>query len=131
MPSFSEEKIEVSVEPRCLMIEGKRESKKEETRNKTVCADGRLGQIFMELSAEVGSEKATVTLRNDVLELTVLKVAKAQRARMHPNAASSELLWQSRGFDPPTTQLQATQREVLRVMPCHFDLRILLPLSHP
>jgi HSP20 family molecular chaperone IbpA len=28
VPSFSEEKIEVSVEPRCLMIEGKRESKK-------------------------------------------------------------------------------------------------------
>ena len=77
VPSFSEEKIAVSVEPRCLMIEGKRESKKEETRNKTVCAEGRSGQIFMELSAEVDSEKVTATLRNGVLDLTVLKVAKA------------------------------------------------------
>ena len=35
----------------------------------------------MELSAEVGSEKVTATLGNGVLELTVLKVAKEQRAR--------------------------------------------------
>jgi HSP20 family molecular chaperone IbpA len=110
VPSFKEEKIEASVEPRCLMIEGKCESKKEETRSKTVCAEGRSDQIFVEMSAEVGSEKVTATLRN-VLELTVLKVAKAQRARMHPNAASSELRWQSEGFDPPTNHNFKQQRE--------------------
>jgi hypothetical protein len=46
-----------------------------------------------------------------VLELTVLKVGKAQRARMHPNATSSELLWQSEGFDPPTNHNFKQQRE--------------------
>ena len=111
VPSFSEEKIEVSVEQRCLMIEGKRESKKEETMSKTVCAEGHSDQIFVELSAEVGSEKVTATLRNGVLELTVLKVAKAQRARTHPNTASSELPWQSEGFDPPTNHNFKQQRE--------------------
>jgi HSP20 family protein len=109
VPSFGEEKIEVSVEPRCLMIEGKRESKKEETRSKKVCAEGRSDQIFV--SAEVGSEKVTATLRNGVLELTVLKVAKAQRARMYPNATSSELPWQSEGLDPPTNHNFKQQRE--------------------
>jgi HSP20 family protein len=111
VPSFSEEKIEASVEPRCLMIEGKCESKKEMTRSKTVCAEGRSDQIFVEMSAEVGSEKVTATLTKGVLELTVLKVAKAQRARMHPNAASSELRWQSEGFDPPTNHNFKQQRE--------------------
>jgi HSP20 family molecular chaperone IbpA len=108
VPSFGEEKIEVSVEPRCLMIEGKRESKKEETRRKRVCAEGRSDQIFV--SVEVGSEKVTATLRN-VPELTVLKVAKAQRARMYPNATSSELPWQSEGLDPPTNHNFKQQRE--------------------
>jgi hypothetical protein len=72
---------------------------------------GRSDQIFVELSAEVGSEKVTATLRNGVLELTVLKVTKAPRARMHPNAASRELLWQSEGFDPPTNHNFKHQRE--------------------
>ena len=65
----------------------------------------------MELSAEVGSEKVTATLGNGVLELTVLKVAKEQRARMNPNAASSELPWQLEGFDPPTNHNFKQQRE--------------------
>jgi hypothetical protein len=63
------------------------------------------------VSAEVGSEKVTATLRNGVLELTVLKVAKAQRARMYPNATSSELPWQSEGFDLATNHNFKQQRE--------------------
>jgi hypothetical protein len=41
---LSEEKIEVSVEPRCLMIEGKRESKKDEEETE----QGRSDHIFVE-----------------------------------------------------------------------------------
>ena len=65
----------------------------------------------MELSADVGSKRVTATLRNGVLELTVPKVAKTQRARMHPNAASRELLWQSEGFDPLPNHNFKQQRE--------------------
>jgi hypothetical protein len=41
-----------------------------------VCAEGRSYRIFVELSAEVGSEKVTATLRKGVLELTMLKSRK-------------------------------------------------------
>ena len=68
-------------------------------------------RFFVERSAEVGSEKVTTRLRTGVLELTVLNVAKAQRARMYPNAASSELPWQSEGFDPPTNHNSKQKRE--------------------
>lgn len=86
------------------MIEEGRDEEQE------VCAEGRSDQIFVELSAEVGSEKVTATLRKGVLELTVLRSRK-RSGRMYPNAASSELPWQSEGFDPPTNHNFKQQRE--------------------
>ena len=89
VPGFSEKEIEVGVEPRRMTITGKRETKKEEKKGKTVCAESCSDKILrmLELPAEIETDKVTATLKNGVLELTLPKVAKAQTLRIHPKAA--------------------------------------------
>jgi HSP20 family protein len=89
VPGFNEKEIEIGVEPGRLTITGKRETKKEEKKGKTVCAESRSDQILrmVDLPAEIDTEKATATLKNGVLELTLPKMAKAQALRIHPKAA--------------------------------------------
>ncbi len=89
VPGFKDKELEISVEPRRLTITGKRESKKEEKRGKTIyserCADQILGLV--ELPVAVEADKVTATLKNGVLDLTMPKVSKAQTIRIHPKAA--------------------------------------------
>jgi HSP20 family protein len=89
VPGFNEKEIEIGVEPSRLTITGKRETKKEEKKGKTVCAESRSDQILrmVDLPAEIDTDKVTATLKNGVLELTLPKVAKAQPLRIHPKAA--------------------------------------------
>jgi HSP20 family protein len=89
VPGFTEKEIEVAVEQGRLTITGRRESSKEEKKGKTVCAENRSDQILriVDLPYEVEADKATATLKNGMLELTVPKVAKAQPVRIHPKAA--------------------------------------------
>lgn len=89
VPGFSEKELEISVEPRRLTIAGKRETKKEEKKGKTVYAEECSDQILrvMDLPAEVEADKATATLKNGVLELTMPKTSKAQRVRIQPKVA--------------------------------------------
>lgn len=89
VPGFNEKQIEIGVEPRRLTITGKRETKKEEKKGKTVreesCSDEILRMV--DLPAEIETDKVTAALRNGVLELTLPKVPKAQTVRIHPKAA--------------------------------------------
>jgi HSP20 family protein len=90
VPGFNEKEIEVSIEPRRLTITGKRESeKKEETKGKTVyselCSDEILRVV--DLPATVDAEKATATLKNGVLHLTMPKASKAKTVEIKPKAA--------------------------------------------
>lgn len=89
VPGFNEKEVEIGVEPRRVTITGKRETKKEEKKGKTVCAESCSDQILrtVELPAEIETDKVTATLRNGVLDLTLPKVAKAQALRIHPKAA--------------------------------------------
>jgi HSP20 family protein len=86
---FSEKEIEVGVEPQRLTITGKRETKKEEKKGKTVYAESCSDQILriVNLPAEIETDKVTATLKNGVLELTLPKAAKANTVRIHPKAA--------------------------------------------
>lgn len=89
VPGFNEKEIEIGVEPRRVTITGKRETKKEETKGKTVCAESCSDEILrmVDLPAEVATDKVTATLKNGVLELALPKVAKAHTLRIHPKAA--------------------------------------------
>ncbi len=89
VPGFTEKEIELAVESRRLTITGKRETKKEEKKGKTLCVESSSDQILriVDLPAEIETGKATATLKNGVLELTLPKAAKAQTLRIHPKAA--------------------------------------------
>jgi len=89
VPGFTEKEIEISVEPHRLTIAGKRETKKEEKKGKTVYAESCSNQIFrsVTLPLEVETEKVTANLKNGVLEITLPKAGKARTLRIHPKAA--------------------------------------------
>jgi len=90
VPGFNEKELEINVEPRRLVISGKRESKKEEKKGKTVYSEACSDQIMrmIELPADVETEKVTATLKNGVLELTLPKSTKARSVRIEPKAAA-------------------------------------------
>src|ERR1700687_5545222 len=73
VPGFNEKEIEIGVEPRRVTITGKRETKKEETKGKTVCTESCPDQILrvVDLPAEVETDRVTATLKNGVLELAL------------------------------------------------------------
>jgi HSP20 family molecular chaperone IbpA len=90
VPGFNEKEIEVSVEPRRLTIAGKRETeKKEEKKGKTVYSEFCSNQILriVDLPASVDTEKATATLKNGILQLTMPKTAKAKTIEIKSKAA--------------------------------------------
>ncbi len=89
VPGFSEKELEVNVEPRRIVITGKRESAKEEKKGKTVYSETCSDQLMriIDLPAEVEAEKATATLKNGILELSMPKAAKAGAIRIKPKAA--------------------------------------------
>jgi len=89
VPGFSDKELEINVEPRRLTIAGKRETKKEERKGKTVYAEECCDQILrvVDLPAEVEADKATATLKNGVLELTLPKSAKSRGIRVQPKVA--------------------------------------------
>lgn len=88
-PGFNEKEIELGVESRRLTITGKRETKKEEKKGKTLWVESSSDQILrvVDLPAEIATDKVTAMLKNGVLELTLPKAAKAQTLLIHPKAA--------------------------------------------
>jgi HSP20 family protein len=89
VPGFEAKDLEIGVEGRQLTIAGKRETSKEEEKEKVLYSERRSNQIYrcVELPAEVDSEKATATLKGGVLEMTMPKAAPARRIRIEPKAA--------------------------------------------
>jgi len=90
VPGFSEKELEINVEPRRLVITGKRETKKEEKKGKTLYSESCANQIMrmIDLPADVEAEKATATLKNGVLVLNLPKSTKARSVRVEPKAAA-------------------------------------------
>jgi HSP20 family protein len=90
VPGFSEKELEISVEPRRVVVTGKRESTtKEEKKGKTISSEISSDQILriMELPADIETDKVTAALRNGVLTLAMPKAAKARTVRVKPTAA--------------------------------------------
>ena len=79
VPGFSAKDLEVSLEAGRLTISGKKETKEEQKKGKTIYQEQRSEQLMrvIDLRAEIDSAKAAATLKNGVLEITIPKVAKA------------------------------------------------------
>lgn len=89
VPGFTAKDIEINVEPRCLKIAGKRETKEEEKKGKTVrsewCADQTLRAI--DLPAEVDTSKVSASLKDGILTIQLPKAAHAKAVRIEPKAS--------------------------------------------
>ena len=77
LPGFSASDIEVSVEPRRVIITGKRELKEEDIQGDALYAEQCSDEIFrtMDLPAEVNVLKVSATLKDGVLTVQLPKVA--------------------------------------------------------
>jgi HSP20 family protein len=90
VPGFAAGDLNVTVEPDCLTITGKREAKQEkENEGKVVyserCADEILRVI--DLPADVDPAKVTATLKDGVLELAMPKAAPPKQIKVEPKVA--------------------------------------------
>ena len=88
LPGFTASDIEVSVEPRRVIITGKRESNEEVKQGGAVYTEQCSDEIFrtMELPTEVNVMKVTATLKDGVLNVQLPKAAATQAAVVEPNA---------------------------------------------
>lgn len=87
--SFKPSELEISVEPRRVVITGNEERKEEEERGKTLYSEissTQTGRV-VDLPAEIDPDQATFALKNGVLELTLPKAAKAKKVWIDPNVA--------------------------------------------
>jgi HSP20 family protein len=90
VPGFNERELEISVQPRRVVITGKHEStNKEQKKDKIVRSETYSDQILriVDLPVEVETDKVTATLKNGVLVLAMPKVARARSVRIKPTAA--------------------------------------------
>jgi HSP20 family protein len=90
VPGFSEKELEISVEPRRVVVTGKHESTdKEEKKGEIVRSESYSDQFLriVDLPVDVETDKVTATLKNGVLSVAMPKVAKARSVRIKPKAA--------------------------------------------
>jgi HSP20 family protein len=89
LPGFAASDVEVSVEPRRVIITGKRESKEENKQGDAVYVEQCSDEIFrtMDLPAEVNVMKVTATLKDGVLNIQLPKAAAAKPTVIEPQAA--------------------------------------------
>jgi len=90
VPGFIERELRVAIEAGHLVISGKHESNKEEKNGKATSSEACSREIFrvIDLPSEVDMRKATATLKDGILELTIPKVAKDQAVQTIPQAAA-------------------------------------------
>ncbi|HXJ16790.1 MAG TPA: Hsp20 family protein [Candidatus Polarisedimenticolia bacterium] len=89
VPGFSPNELEINIEARRLTISGKKETREERKKGKTIYQERCSNEILraVDLPAEVDATKATATLKNGVLELTLPKAARAKTTRVEVRAA--------------------------------------------
>lgn len=88
VPGFSASEIDVSVEPRRLIINGKTSKAEERKTESVVYSERSEKDIFrsVDLPAEVDPSTATATLKHGVIEITLAKVASAEPVQVEVKA---------------------------------------------
>jgi len=89
VPGFRDQDIEVRVEPHRLVISGKQEHVREETRKKTVYSEKRSNEMFrmLELPEEVDPDKVTAALQDGTLEISLPKAHSGRKTMLAAKAA--------------------------------------------
>lgn len=90
VPGFTAKDVEINVEPRCLKIAGKRESKEEEKKgNKVIRSEWSADQILraVDLPVDVDTAKVDATLKDGILTIKLPKAANAKAVRIEPKAS--------------------------------------------
>jgi HSP20 family protein len=89
VPGFEPKDLEVSIEPTRLTIAGKRETTTKEDKENVLYSECRANQLYrsVPLPVEVNAEKATATLKQGILELTLPKATSPKKVKIVPNIA--------------------------------------------
>jgi len=89
VPGFTAKDLEINVEPRCLKIAGKRETKEEEKKGKAIRSEWCAGQILraVDLPTDVDTAKASASLKDGILTIDLPKAAHAKSVRIEPKTA--------------------------------------------
>ena len=75
VPGFGSKDIEISVEPRCLAISGKRETKEVEEDRKLIRSEWGADQMFrtLDLPSDIDASKVSTTLKDGILTVDLPK----------------------------------------------------------
>lgn len=89
VPGFKADELQVSLEPRRLTIIGQRQSTGSQQQGTKVYTDRCCDQIFrsIDLPADVDSSKASATLKDGILDLTLPKAAPARKIPIEQKVA--------------------------------------------
>jgi HSP20 family protein len=89
VPGFAAKDLEITVEPGCMKIAGKRETKEEEKKGKTIRSEWCADQIlrFVDFPADVDTSKVSASLKDGILTLDLPKAAHAKAVRIEPKSA--------------------------------------------
>jgi len=89
VPGFTDKDLEISVEPRCLKIAGKRETKEEEKKGKSIRSESCSDQILrvVDFPADVDTSKVNANLKDGVLTIDLPKAEHAKSVRIEPKTA--------------------------------------------
>jgi len=91
VPGFNASELQVSLEPRRLIISGKKQSKSESKKDSVVYSERCSGELLrsVELPTEVNVSRATATLNDGILELNVAKAAAAKPIPLQAKSAGA------------------------------------------
>jgi HSP20 family protein len=89
VPGFTNKELEIGIAPRRLLITGKRQTKSESKKGKTIYSETSSDEIMriIDLPADVEAEKINATLKNGVLELNLPKAVKSRNVPIQMKAA--------------------------------------------
>lgn len=89
VPGFTASNLEVNVEPRRVIITGKRELKSENKKGQVLYTEECSNEIFrtIQLPSEVNSTKVSATIKDGVLDIQLLKLEAKKSARVESQAA--------------------------------------------
>jgi HSP20 family protein len=91
VPGFNANELQVSLEPRRLIISGKKQSKSDGKKDNVVYSERCSSELLrsVELPAEVNVSRAAATLNDGVLELNVAKASAAKSVSLQAKSAGA------------------------------------------
>jgi HSP20 family protein len=90
VPGFNVKDLEINVEPRRLTVTGKRETKDETRKGKTIYSELCASEILrvVDLPAEVDTTNVSATLKDGILNIKMAKTPTPKSVRVELKAAS-------------------------------------------